>query len=289
MRRFDLSPVLFSVLSLSLIVGTPAFAGLCASSDTIQCLGGNRYSAEITWSSSLTSGKGQVFEATTDDVGLFTLDNADQVDVLIRVLDGCAINNQSWVFMVSLADVAVTTLATDLETGNQQTYSLPLGTVHQPISDVTAISCEPPTLTFDEDRTKRGQQDESAGLINGRFRVTVDWDIVGGTTGTAGPMPLTHESAAFWYFAPRQPELLINIEPNVSTGFYRFLSSATSDIAHTIQVFDRCTQDTKIYQRPDGILATFIDEQMHPIDCTNFIFGNDFESGNLSFWSSHTP
>ena len=75
--------------------------------------------------------------------GLLYFFDRDNVEVLVKVLDGCAINGHRWVFIAP-----VTTLAFDLEvversTGNVFTHRNPRSVVATTVSDTTAFACDP--------------------------------------------------------------------------------------------------------------------------------------------------
>lgn len=114
------------------------------SSDSTLCLGGGRFLVEAAWRTrSGTSGVGHAV-AVTASSGYFWFFDPDNVEVVVKTLDGCAVNGRSWFFTSGLTNVAVTVMVTDTSAGTVQTYENPLGTAFAPILDTTAFSGCPP-------------------------------------------------------------------------------------------------------------------------------------------------
>ncbi|MEM8963116.1 MAG: hypothetical protein AAGD38_16650, partial [Acidobacteriota bacterium] len=82
-------------------------------------------------------------KALTDDSSVFTFFDDANVELLVKVLDACAINDQNWVFSSGLTNTAVDILVEDLETGATQTYSSPGGAPFEPIFDLAAFDACP--------------------------------------------------------------------------------------------------------------------------------------------------
>ena len=90
------------------------------------------------------SGSGKVVEGQTDETGLFWFFEPNNWEVMIKVLDGCAVNGYFWVFGASTTDVAFTIVVTDTKTGLVKTFVNPAGTAADAITDTEALQvCEP--------------------------------------------------------------------------------------------------------------------------------------------------
>ena len=63
----------------------------------------------------------------TNDTGYLWFFNADNVEVVVKVLDGCALNQRYWVFAGGLTDVEVVMKVIDSQTGVAATYLQPAG------------------------------------------------------------------------------------------------------------------------------------------------------------------
>ncbi len=75
----------------------------------------------------------------TADSGYFWFFNADNVEVVIKVLNGCAINDAYWVFAAGLTNVSVALTVTDTQTGAVYTNNNPQGLAFVPIQDTGAF------------------------------------------------------------------------------------------------------------------------------------------------------
>jgi hypothetical protein len=63
--------------------------------------------------------------------------------MLIKVLDGCNINNRYWVFAAATTNVEYTLRVTDTETGASKQYRNPLGQASPAITDTSAFATCP--------------------------------------------------------------------------------------------------------------------------------------------------
>ena len=116
----------------------------CAPSPTAMCLNGNRFRVEVDWRDfGDNTGPGQVVDGGSDDSGLFWFFNADNWEQLIKVLDGCSINDHYWVFAAATTNVEYTIRVTDTETGEVQQYFNPLGTPAPALTDTEAFATCP--------------------------------------------------------------------------------------------------------------------------------------------------
>jgi hypothetical protein len=77
----------------------------------------------------------------TGDTGYFWFFNSANVEVVVKVLDGCALNNRFWVFAAGLTNVKVILTVNDRFTGRVRTYTNPINTQFAPIQDTAAFPC----------------------------------------------------------------------------------------------------------------------------------------------------
>ena len=78
---------------------------------------------------------------SSDDSGLFFFFSADNWEMLVKVLDACAVNGHKWVFAAATTDVAFTLEAHDTGTGRRASYTNPLGNAADAIIDIQALPC----------------------------------------------------------------------------------------------------------------------------------------------------
>ena len=97
-------------------------AGACAPSSTRLCLRDGRFAVEIAWKDfGGRTGMGQAVELTSD-TGWFWFFNRENVEVVLKILDGRPVNNRHWVFYGALSNVEYTVTVTDTQTGKINTY-----------------------------------------------------------------------------------------------------------------------------------------------------------------------
>ena len=90
------------------------------------CLNDNRFRLEVTWRDfDGNTGVGMAVPLT-DDTGTFWFFDAQNVELVIKVLDGRAINDRFWVYYGALSNVEYTITVTDTLTGAIKTYRNPL-------------------------------------------------------------------------------------------------------------------------------------------------------------------
>ncbi|HVT16013.1 MAG TPA: sialidase family protein [Thermoanaerobaculia bacterium] len=110
---------------------------------TLLCLGGGRFQAGAVWQTADgSSGPGQAV-ALTADTGYFWFFDPGNVEVVLKVLNGCAVSQSYWVFAAGLTDVHVITTVKDMQTGMTRTYRNPPGTPFLPLQDTGAFPACP--------------------------------------------------------------------------------------------------------------------------------------------------
>ena len=130
--------VFFNVLTP---VSRPA---VCVEGPATLCLDGSRFKVEATWrtSDSILNGSGPAHALSqTNDFGQFWFFSPDNVELSVKVLNGCGVNDHFWVFASGLTDVEVTLRVTDSQTGVTRTYFNPRGRAYAPVQDTSAFSC----------------------------------------------------------------------------------------------------------------------------------------------------
>jgi hypothetical protein len=81
--------------------------------------------------------------ALTESAGTFWFFAADNVEVIVKVLDACALNGRYWVFVAGLTNVEVTLRVEDRTAGVVWQGHSPLGQPFQPILDTDALATCP--------------------------------------------------------------------------------------------------------------------------------------------------
>lgn len=118
--------------------------GSCVADERTLCLENGRYAVQATWEKP-DGGTGEaVAWPLTGDTGLYWFFEPSNVEMVLKVLDGCGVNGHRWVFAGGLTDVGVTMTVTDTETGEEKVYESSLGTPFQPVQDLNAFACSAP-------------------------------------------------------------------------------------------------------------------------------------------------
>ena len=251
------------------------------------CLAGNRFAVRATWSTA-DGDSGVANPATlTADTGYFWFFDPDNVEAVIKVLDGCGINDRFWVFAAGLTDVGVSLTVEDTVTGESQTYSNAQGNAFAPIQDTQAFdTCAaaqrsaPAAATTHGDSIpelalrasgevtrlaasrRAGSSAASAACVSdadtlclrgGRFEVEVGFMTGQGTSGTAQRAPLTADTGMFSFFDASNVEVVIKVLDGCALNQrYWVFAAGLTDTGVELRVRDTATGQVKRYDNPLG-------------------------------------
>ncbi len=117
----------------------------CLGGPNVLCLNNNRFRAEVSFTDPNGNGQAQMAPATGLDLdsGTFWFFQSSNRELLIKVLDGCALNDHYWVFSSATTNVAFTLKVTDTATGEVKMYSNPALTDAMPVFDTAAFATCP--------------------------------------------------------------------------------------------------------------------------------------------------
>jgi hypothetical protein len=254
----------------------------CTRGSRVLCLGENgRFEVRVSWTKpngESGTGKAQPLAA---DTGAFWFFGEDNLELLIKVLDGRIVNGHFWVYYGALSDVDYTITVTDTKTRLEKTYHNPQGRLASqadvqafadaaPVSQVAQAAVAPVvsrSLPPPLPATAAGAaasclpSSESLCLNQGRFLVEVE-AIDPRTNGKvrARAVPLTGDTGAFWFFGADNLELMIKVlDGRGLNGRFWVYYGALSDVRYTITVTDTVTQETKTYENAPGRLVSRAD------------------------------
>ncbi|MCE2557736.1 MAG: fibronectin type III domain-containing protein [Acidobacteria bacterium] len=257
-----------------------AGAARCGEDDAL-CVGA--FQVEVEWD----DGKGRMgrgfAERLTADAGDFWFFHPTNIELVVKVLDGCAINDRYWVYAAGLTDVAVTLTVRDLRNGVEKSWTNPLGTRFRPITDASAFAnCGNGSSVNSQSRivlsgAPRGLTDElyaanlssadpieSAGsacadgdsalcLRGSRFEARADWQA-GDRNGVATAIPRTADTGMFWFFSPDNVELVVKVLDGCRENGYRWvLMSGLTDVGVEVTVTDSASGRAKMYRNLEGM------------------------------------
>ena len=119
-------------------------ASACVADETTLCLNQGRFQVKVSWRDFAgATGPGTVVPFGSDDSGLFWFFTADNWEMLVKVLDGCGINEHYWVFATATTDVEYTLEVVDSSNGASKTYFNALGTAAAATTDTSAFATCP--------------------------------------------------------------------------------------------------------------------------------------------------
>ncbi|HEX6899835.1 MAG TPA: hypothetical protein VF789_08980 [Thermoanaerobaculia bacterium] len=255
----------------------------CARGSRVLCLGENgRFEVRVSWTrpgGESGTGKAQPLAADTGALWFFGEDN---LELLIKVLDGRIVNGHFWVYYGALSDVDYTITVTDTRTGAEKTYHNPQGRLAsradvQAFPDAASIAAEiaqaavapvvsrslPPPLPATAIGAAAACQPSTEGLCLNQGRFLVEVEAVDPRTNSkvrARAVPLTGDTGAFWFFGADNLELMIKVlDGRGVNGRFWVYYGALSDVRYTITVTDTATQEKKTYENAPGRLVSRAD------------------------------
>lgn len=117
----------------------------CAPSGTAACLQQDRFKTRVHWRTNFgTRGAGPLVQsADSDDSGLYYFFDQDNWEVLLKVLNGCTINDRFWVFSAATTNVEFTITVVDTQTQDATSYFKPQGPPAPAVTDTSAFATCP--------------------------------------------------------------------------------------------------------------------------------------------------
>jgi CSLREA domain-containing protein len=113
----------------------------CVAGGSVLCLEAGRFRVTAFWRTGAGSfgfARGHTLSA---DSGYFTFFGRDNVEVTLKVLNGCGVNGRHWVFAAGMTNVQVDLAVRDTLTGSISTYGNPQGRRFRTILDTSAFGC----------------------------------------------------------------------------------------------------------------------------------------------------
>jgi len=100
---------------------------------------GHRFRVEAVWHSNTASGSAYPMPWTAETGGFYFF-RPDNIDLTIKVLDGCALTGHFWVFISGLTHLGVT--VTVHHDTKSKSYTSPLGQTFRTVTDTLAVPCD---------------------------------------------------------------------------------------------------------------------------------------------------
>ena len=244
----------------------------CVPGPTTLCLSDGRFKVTTRWETSDgQSGSGRAV-AITADVGYFTFFDPRNIEMAVKVLNGCSSNGSFWTYAGGLTNVYVVMTVTDSRTGAVKTYTNPQGAPFRPIQDTRAFeTCAAgATSGATHDASAAGLSippsvvesvDEAAGpcvpnattlcLSNSRYQVRARWVTRDGASGAGKVINLTGDTGAFWFFGSSNVEMLVKVLNGcgLNSRYWTFAGGFTN-VNVILTVTDVETGAVKTYTNP---------------------------------------
>jgi photosystem II stability/assembly factor-like uncharacterized protein len=247
---------------------TPCFSGPFA-----LCLNGGRFRVTASWQTTDGRSGAGMRVALSGDTGYFWFFSSDNVELVVKVLDGTGVNGHFWVFYGALSDVQYTITIRDTHTGVVKTWANPQGHLAS-VADTTAFA--PTSAAMAPAAVSRGApavakaapspgsacaSDPTALCLNAsRFQVEVSWRTADGRSGSGQAVGLTDDTGYFWFFSNANVELIVKVlDGRAVNGHFWVFYGALSDVQYTLTVTDTQTGTSKPYVNPQGTLASEAD------------------------------
>jgi hypothetical protein len=268
-----------------------AGAGPCVAGANVLCLNSSRFRVTASFQSSSGSGTGTAVPLT-GDTGYFWFFSSNNVEIVIKVVDGRSFNSRFWVFAGGLTNVNVVITVTDTQTGATQTYVNPQGVAFQPIQDTNAFAAartpgggeeasarslaaaarevsaglarqlEPPPASGRPAPAAWPNAASASCIVNattlclngGRFSVRTQWTAPGSGTGSGQAVALTGDTGYFWFFSPNNVEMVLKAVTGcpVNSRYWVFAGGLTNVNVLTT-VTDTQTGAVRTYVNNQGV------------------------------------
>ena len=244
----------------------------------VMCLNQERFLVEMAWRDFAgNAGDAAVVSGGSDDSGLFFFFTEDNWEVLVKVLNGCALTDHFWVFAAATTNVEYSLRVTDTVTGFTKSYFNALGSAAVAITDTEALAaCDGGGRSATrrtsgiaavpgETLAPIGKMDCEASpsemcLNADRFRLDVEWRDFQDNSGVAQVVPLRSEdSGLFFFFTEDNWEMLVKVLDacGVNGNFWVF-AAATTNVEYTLTVTDTQTGERRRYRNPLGRAAAAV-------------------------------
>ena len=280
-------------------VTTGAYEGACRGGSEFLCLRAGRFELRAHWSkpdSVAEYGPGTAVPVdVSDESGLFWFFEPENVELVVKVLDGRALNDRYWVFFGALSDVEYWITVRDTETGERRTYhnaprevcgQKDLDAFGDPSAALARFAGSGngpggpgidlvPMRAASLDRVGVGRSSHGGGdcetaedrlcLLDDRFSVEVGFVDPNAGTGLQEPARVIPsltmgKTGFFWFFNSSNIELAVKmLDGRALNGHFWLLYGGLSDVEYEITVTDMVTGEVSTYRNEPGSICGQID------------------------------
>ncbi len=244
----------------------------CVPAERTLCLADGRFQVQVRWwNFAGRTGPGRAVPLTGDS-GYFWFFEDDNLELVVKALDGGTINDRFWIFYGALTNVEFQLVVTDTVTGEVNAYLNPERTFASR-GDTTAFprpteAGQRATSIARAQRSSapsravsavgsmaagatRSTEGQTLALRDGRFRISIDWTDFQGRRGIGHAKPLNETSGYFWFFEESNVEIAIKVLDGRSlNGYFWVFYGALSNVEYSVRVEDTATGIVRTYFNP---------------------------------------
>ncbi|MCH9649674.1 MAG: hypothetical protein K0U98_15655 [Deltaproteobacteria bacterium] len=262
-------------------------APACRASSTALCLLGERFKVEMGWSRGnrrVTIGASRGVPMTENTGYFWSLQDQD-VETVVKIIDGQGVNGHHWFFFGDLSDSPYRLTVTDTQTGLTRRYKN-RGRHPTSFADVEAfgprganLSQPSPPLEVQEtaqpiilDRRAAATSLEGCSpsatrlcLNEGRFAAEATWTDFSGNSGEGQAVALSGETGYFWFFNDKNVEAVLKvIDGRPANGAFWVFYGSLTNVDFDLTVTDTQTGAVRAYQNRGRQFRSVGDKEAFP-------------------------
>jgi hypothetical protein len=127
----------------NLWVYAPSAPSVCQPDAATLCLQQKRFQVRAAWQTADGGAGAAQAVGLTPDTGYFWFFADTNLEMIVKVLDGCGVDESYWVFAGGLTNVQVVMTVTDTASGAMRVYMNPQNTAYTPLQDTAAFAACP--------------------------------------------------------------------------------------------------------------------------------------------------
>lgn len=282
---------------------TVTVTGFCRATDTELCLAGDRFRVWVNWYNQHAEPEDRVVTPAqavpagddNEESGYFWFFTRQNLELVVKMLDGTTLNGHFWFFWGGLSDLSYTIYVEDTLASETRSYINPPGRICGG-SDTSAFPLDAASGGSEWPATPAGlppagsrsfaaavgpatrfalldapstvtaaahpftpcvADDGTLCLLDGALAVTVEWtDQHNGGSGLGRAVPYTDLTGFFWFFQPENVELIVKaLDGRTVNGKIWVFYGALSDVGYTIRVELQGSHEVRFYENLPGVIC----------------------------------
>lgn len=244
----------FSPYGEEVSVTTDGREGPCGEGAEALCLLDGRFEVRVAWRDPRSGDHdaGRALPVPGSEIsGLFWFFAPENVELIVKMLDGTGLNGFFWHFYGGLSDLEYWISVRDIETGEGRTFHNPPFEICGG-ADTQAFAPDPgeantgggtsAAMAGLRSEASAGVSEDAALRLQNRFEIEVEWvDPRSGDRGVGHPLIElgTAETGFLWFFRPENIELVVKLlDGRPINGHFWLFWGGLSDVEYRIRVTD---------------------------------------------------